>query len=438
MIVHKRTWMRGLLVSLGVALALSAMRIPVALAEIPGGPLPVDLRDKQGIVDPNDLKKHDPTIPPTRTTGPQESDWLRDQIFQLERMKDKSIADIRKLQDEIRKCDTTIGKSENLARLARQKNNKQAEAIARDAMMKATEAKRKNEETLRFRRFHKELLEKRINERKNLLASIEKNTHENQRTEKETDCGKIEAQLERDKMVMARFMKTIDMTNKEREDWTKEGEDAAWEAGETVVKYFTSGFADMLEKRGGNFKKIEEQISKYEKRAITEKDKYFIGLIKSKLEKAKWHYSAAKSGYDTKIIVKTSDYGNVMKSEFEVRQKMLEKGDQEITELLKDTEVRGNMSDISSFFADTLLDHELEIRKTSGFFKKISPMLAALPMVRDLAYAGLKFHYSLESISQLGEVADQELKAVNALKHQMERTMGKVKECREKEKKSTK
>lgn len=433
MIVNKRTLIPGLLACLGIALAMGTIRVPVALAEIP-----VDLRGKQGIVDPNDLKKHDPTIPPGGTRGPQESDWLREQIVELEGMRDKAIADIRKLQDEIRKCDNTIGKSENIVRLARQKNNKQAEAIANDAMMKATDAKRKNEETLKFRRFYKDLLEKRINERKNLLASIEKDKHDNQQTQRETDCSKIEAQIERDKMVTARFMRTIDMSNKEREDWTKEGEDAVWEAGETIVKYLTSGFSDMLEKRGGNFKKIEEQISKYEKRAVTEKDKYFITLIKSKLEKAKWHYTEARNAFDTKMVVKTSDLGNVLKSEYEVKQKMLEKGDQGITEILKDTGARGNISDIGSFFADALLDHEMELRQSTEFFKHCGPIVAALPAVRDLTYSGLKLHYSIESISQLGEVADQELKAVNALKKQMERTMRKAKECRENAVKDTK
>ena len=74
-----------------------------------------------------------------------QNNWLLGVIFKLENMRDEAIADIQKYEGEIQKCDTTISKSENIVRLAQQKGNVQAEVIAKEALIKATEAKRENE-----------------------------------------------------------------------------------------------------------------------------------------------------------------------------------------------------------------------------------------------------------------------------------------------------
>lgn len=74
----------------------------------------------------------------------QKSDLLLSVIFKLENMRDKAIADIQKYEGEIQKCDNTISKSENIVRLAQQKGNVKAEEIAREASIKAQEARRKN------------------------------------------------------------------------------------------------------------------------------------------------------------------------------------------------------------------------------------------------------------------------------------------------------
>jgi hypothetical protein len=71
---------------------------------------------------------------------------LLDAILRLEKIRDKSVEDIQKYEGEIQKCDSTILKSDNILRLARQKGNMKAEEIAREASIKAQEAKIKNSE----------------------------------------------------------------------------------------------------------------------------------------------------------------------------------------------------------------------------------------------------------------------------------------------------
>jgi hypothetical protein len=71
--------------------------------------------------------------------------WLLGVTLKLERMKDATISDIQRYEGEIRKCNATIGKCENIIRLARQKGNAAAEKIAGRALAKARQAKLKNE-----------------------------------------------------------------------------------------------------------------------------------------------------------------------------------------------------------------------------------------------------------------------------------------------------
>lgn len=70
----------------------------------------------------------------------QKSAWLMGVIFKLERLKETAIEDIRRYEAEIRKCDTTIRKSENIISLARQQGNAGAEGIAQEALTRAQEA----------------------------------------------------------------------------------------------------------------------------------------------------------------------------------------------------------------------------------------------------------------------------------------------------------
>ena len=71
--------------------------------------------------------------------------WLLGVTLKLERMRDATISDIHRYESEIRKCNATIGKCENIIRLARQKGNTEAERIAGRALAKARQAKLKNE-----------------------------------------------------------------------------------------------------------------------------------------------------------------------------------------------------------------------------------------------------------------------------------------------------
>jgi hypothetical protein len=85
----------------------------------------------------------------------QKNNWLLGVIFKLERMRDKAIEDIRKCEGEIQNCENTISKSENIVKLAQQQGNTKAEIIAREASIKAQEARRKNFELMKSAELNK-------------------------------------------------------------------------------------------------------------------------------------------------------------------------------------------------------------------------------------------------------------------------------------------
>jgi hypothetical protein len=91
-------------------------------------------------------------------------------IFKLEKMRDNAATDLQRYKSEIQKCDSTVRRSKNIIRLARQKGNAEAERIAGSALAKARYAKLKNEELRNSAALRKERAEAALANVRNLLA----------------------------------------------------------------------------------------------------------------------------------------------------------------------------------------------------------------------------------------------------------------------------
>lgn len=77
----------------------------------------------------------------------QNDSFLLGALIRTRDLIDRTAADLQKVNQEIQENDRVIGKAENIIAVAGQRNNKQAESVARDALQKAREARKKNEET---------------------------------------------------------------------------------------------------------------------------------------------------------------------------------------------------------------------------------------------------------------------------------------------------
>jgi len=67
-------------------------------------------------------------------------------MFKLQGMRDEAAADIRRYESEIQRCNTIIMKAEQIMSLAQQKGNLEAEKVAREALLDAEDARKKNRE----------------------------------------------------------------------------------------------------------------------------------------------------------------------------------------------------------------------------------------------------------------------------------------------------
>ena len=355
-----------------------------------------------------------------------ENKWLSDQISQMEKMKKESSILITTYQTEIQKCENTIKKSQDIISLAQQKNNRQAESVATDALMKSYDAKKKNMELLDFEKFNFTLLEKKLSEFRLLLLELEV-----VETGGKDECDKLVVQLERDKRALKNFMKTIRMTDNERNDWTEEGTDGMKEAGMSLLKFFTGELTNHITARDGKLKLIKKEIDKYKKEKVSEviKNKYLLDRMDQKLKKAEDLYKKLLFKKTADIVLKADNMTEILKSEAELSESIMSSGDKEVVDVLSDKEIRSQLWDINSSFADLLLDYESEIRASTKFFEKYTPLTSRLTIVRYLSYAGTKLYLSAERIDQLSEVAQQELNAVNALKKQIESTTQKLNDC---------
>ncbi len=360
------------------------------------------------------------------------NDWLKEQISYLEKMKSSSIEKINNYQSAIQKCDKTIKKSQDIISQAQQQNNRQAEIVANDALIKAYDAKRKNLDLLVYEKFNLNLIEKKLNEFGNLLKGMDSS-----KNLIETDCDKLALQLERDKLALKNFMKTIKMTEDGREEWTKEGEDAMKEAGMTLLKFFAGELANHLTARDGQIKLIKKEIEKLKIKKAQElaNNKYLIDKIDGKIKNAEDLFQKLLVKKPTDLILKADNMSETIKSQVELSQSIVEQGDKQIIEVLSDPEIKSKLWEMNSTFVELLHDYEFEINASKKFFKTVSPITSRITTLRDLIYSVTKVSLSSDLVAQLSEVAEQELKAVDSLKKQIMRTTEKLNDCRKKTKK---
>lgn len=114
--------------------------------------------------------------------------------------------------------------------------------VGHEALSKAQEAKRKNEETLRFYKMYQNLLNNLINKLENSVLSA---------SSLECNCEELGRKYEGFKRAIREFTKSVQMSTKEYQEWEKELRDAQVEGLQAFVS------AMVLE--ASNLKKLEKR-----------------------------------------------------------------------------------------------------------------------------------------------------------------------------------
>lgn len=379
----------------------------------------------------------------------QKNNQLLGVIAKLENMRNKAITDIQKHEGEIRKCDSTIMKSENIIKLAQQKGNTQAEMIARQALTTAQEAKRKNEKLKQEQEWTKARAEEAIKRVNSMIDRLSKGETDQKSIEearglpdkikrRETSlCREIETQLEKDKEAIKRYQKTIEMNKEEAQKWADKNKEAAEEAQKSA------GMA-LFEAIGGkllNNKKIADHIQQrlidYQVKIAIEGppgQKILADRLIKKTVGASVAYANAAAKADTGKLIETGidlkTYYDITKAAVASANSAKEAADKEMKEVLQalnnpENDLRANFSDLVSLVAELKLDNILE---QTPFLQDAASFALFL---RDYSYNATAWYQSRERILEYGKIMDEQLKAVRANQEQIKKTGEKLKACLE-------
>ena len=337
---------------------------------------------------------------------------LGTQIILLKLEEIRNDAEVR-----IIKSEETIKRSQDLLRRAQAAGSAKAEGMAQQTLLKAQEAKEKNE-------WSKALAEE-------LIDKMSKG-----KADDKSLCDDIEDQLHRDTEVIRRYQKTIEMSNKELQEWAeknKKAEDkAAIDATMATVELISRNLlknkkiADHISKRITEYQvkiKVEgvpeqkllmERMSKKMVGAFSAYDEASSKVTLGNIYKAgldlKTHYDAAKAMADS--IQAANEAGN--------------KEIKDIMQMLKDPEnnLRESFTDLISLGAEEKL---MNILENTPFLGDLASFTLSL---RDYGYDALAWYESRERILQHLDITDQQLKAVAANEKQIKRTVERLKACR--------
>jgi len=387
----------------------------------------ISIAENAGI-DPDFFKKYDPKAPPLKPDSPPSP---LSTLSRAKEMHAKAIAEIKNLEMEIRKNEETIQKSAKLISLAREKKNVQAEMVGREALSKAQEAKKKNEETLRFYKIYQNLLTNLISKLENAISTA---------AQAECNCEELRRNYEGFKKAIKEFTKTVQMNTKEYQEWEKELQDAQIEGLQAFVSTISWETQNLKKIREEKLQGLRRQLDNYMEKLNDKellKNQYLLDRLKNKMAKANQHYLQTEDAVQALAKIdqttKLQDVINVSTNSINLLCQEIKNGDTEILNLLKDPEIRNLAGDLAASFTQYVGEYEEMIRGTD---KILGPMLRRLNLaisgfglLRDVVYAGLHLKLSLDRLTQLGEVGEQSYRAMQSLIENKKEIETKLKEC---------
>ncbi len=410
---------RFILISALTAFMISA----ISFAQVPV----ISIPEKAGI-DPDFFKKYDPKAPPLKPATTPSPLYL---LSRAKELRDKAVAEIKNLEIEIRKNEETIQKCAKLISLAQEKKNVKAETISREALSKAQEAKKKNEDTLKFYKMYQNLLN-------NLVSKLEEAALSP--SPAECNCEELRRKYEGFKKAIKEFTKSVQMNTKEYQEWEKELRDAQIEGLQAFVSAVAFKAQLLNKKREEKLRGLRKQLDNYTRRLGDEellKKKYFFDRLMEKMAKANQHYlqtaDAVQALEKIDQVTKIHDLISISTNSISLWCEEIKKGDTEILNLLKDPDIRNSAGDLVSSFVQYAGEYEEMIRETDKILgpmlRRLNLIISGLSVARDVSYAGLHWKLSLDRLTQLGEVGEQSYQAMQSLIENKKALEAKLKEC---------
>ncbi|MGC8814557.1 hypothetical protein [Dictyoglomus sp.] len=323
--------------------------------------------------------------------------------------------------------DRIMMKAQEIILLARARGDTKAGQVAEEALRRAE--KSKNEHRKNKEEAEKEILilEQYINTAKQNGLNCMKDV-----------CNKYREQVDRDKIVLKRFLEEAERRNKEWEERLKEVE-------KEIIEYYADLASNLLPAVSAYLKadaiaklKViisEEVLKNYSNPVIT---KRWIEAYNN-YEKALQHVNALEN------ISLTIDSIRYVVSELQIIKHNIDQAETELRAILSDPEFKVYLSETGQFGAGLILDRIKEILEGNpetlitnpriGIINAISRGQIYANLLVNIPYHGVKITLMDEEIDREYKLTDEQLKALNTLTDQNRKTMQKVKDCEEYSKK---
>lgn len=241
-------------------------------------------------------------------------------------------------------------------------------------------------------------------------------------------CDAIKNQLEMDKTALERQKNAIEMGQKELEEWTKKNEEAQEKALKDGISAIVGGITEKLETYKNSARAYQGWLTKYEKKM--RKEGIPFDRLRDKIYQANAGYELALSNIALGSILKTGRNGvenfDGFKAEISAIAERITSSNREVREALSDPRVQKYLEhdrpdvDFELFIAGEVIE------KIPGM--KIPTQLSSF--VVNYGYDATQWTASRNRILQQYHLVDQELKAVDSLKHQIEKTVEESNKCR--------
>ena len=246
-------------------------------------------------------------------------------------------------------------------------------------------------------------------------------------------CAGIAAQLERDKAALRTEQKSIESTVRDLEEWGAASAQAQADAVDKGVALFISGGVAKLEQKENSARTLKDWMARYRNQMVSGQLPVDEGI--AKLERTFEKYQRARSlarfapvGRQVKSIHELGEHWDAFKIETGVIAHAEADSDADVKAALADPRFQQFVNEDAT--GSEALRTALDLVTATPAFKKIAPEYALASFAVDYGYDVRKWRESRERILQGNHVTEDALRAVDALKHQLERTVTKLKACR--------
>jgi hypothetical protein len=247
--------------------------------------------------------------------------------------------------------------------------------------------------------------------------------------ERNTACAGLAAQLEKDRTALRRLVEANKMAYQELEEWTKANSEAQAEALSLGVKALAGAAAETLQDQAKSAASYLGHLTRYEK--LMKVKGVPFEILSDKIHRSARGYLtasiAAHSGTAIGAGLQAQESWDAVKKEMGAVANLQKNANAGIVEVINDPDLKKivEADDAGREATKALVSMVVQ----SDELKKFAPGVSLVSFALDYGYEATKWIESRKRILQQNQLSEENLKAFESLRQQIERTVKSLKEC---------